>query len=124
MSDAPPPGPFSGDQPPSEQPPGAPLPGASQWQPEGYGYAVNPAAKNNGLAVASLVCGIVGLLILTIVLSPLAIIFGVRARGQIARAGGAQKGQGLATAGMVLGIVGVALIVILIAFSSSNGVTP
>lgn len=57
----------------------------------------------NGLAVASLVLGIVWL---GAVGSLLAVIFGYRAIGQIRSSGGAQGGRGLAIAGVVLGWIG------------------
>jgi hypothetical protein len=44
--------------------------------PPGYGYGYPAQQQSNGLAIAGLVCGIVGILILNIILGPLAIIFG------------------------------------------------
>jgi hypothetical protein len=67
------------------------------------------SASTNGLAIASLVLGIV---FLCGVGSVLALVFGYIARGQIDQAGGAQQGRGFATAGIVLGWVGVGLIVL------------
>jgi hypothetical protein len=63
--------------------------------------------KNNGMATASLVLGIVGLVCCcgTLVLSVLAIIFGVLAKSEMKRSGN-HEGEGMATAGFVLGIVG------------------
>ena len=58
----------------------------------------------NGMAVASLVLGIVWLFGLGAVLS---LIFGIIARRQIDWSGGTQGGRGMATAGIVLGIVGI-----------------
>ena len=75
-------------------------------------YAEQPYRQQgtNGYAIASLVLGIVGMLIGSI----LAVVFGHMALGQIRRTG--QSGRGLAIAGLVLGYLGVAgtLIVILI----------
>ncbi|HEY6311306.1 MAG TPA: DUF4190 domain-containing protein [Streptosporangiaceae bacterium] len=69
------------------------------------------AQQTNSLATASMVCGMVAL-----VLGPLAIlaiVFGHIARGQIRRTG--EGGRGMATAGLVLGyvvlVVGIALVV-------------
>jgi hypothetical protein len=61
----------------------------------------------NGLAVASLVLGIIWLYWLG---SILAVIFGHVALSQIARSG--QNGRGLAIAGLVLGWIGVGVLVI------------
>lgn len=63
---------------------------------------VPPARDTNGLATASLVCGILWPLCVTGIL---AIIFGHRALGQIARSG--QRGRGQALAGVWLGYLGV-----------------
>jgi hypothetical protein len=74
----------------------------------------------NGLAIASLVLGI---LWLTWIGSILALIFGYIARSQVRRRG--QGGDGLALAGIVLGWVGVATLVLLVVFglavSTSGG---
>lgn len=60
--------------------------------------------STNGMAVASLVLGIVWLGGLGAVL---ALIFGIKARKQIDWSNGTQGGRGMATAGTVLGMVGV-----------------
>ena len=73
------------------------------------------AQQTNPLAIVSMVCGMVAL-----VLGPLAIlaiIFGHLARGQVRRTG--EGGRGMATAGLILGymvlVVGIALIVAFLA---------
>ena len=73
--------------------------------------AADPAAnqKTNGLAVASLICGI---LWMYWVGSILALIFDHIAKGQIARSNGTQTGSGMATAGIVLGWIGAGCFVI------------
>ena len=86
----------------------------SRWYPPStppYGYPPAVAATTNGLAIASLVLGIVWLGGLGALL---AIIFGAVAISQINRSGGTQSGRGLATAGIVLGGVGVILPLFLI----------
>lgn len=65
--------------------------------------------RTNGLAIASLVSGV---LFLTAFGAVLAVIFGHIALGQIKRSGGWQRGNGMAVAGLVLGYAGVAVIVI------------
>ena len=70
--------------------------------------------RTNGLAIASLVCGIAAFLILGIVGGALALIFGYIGRRQIDESGGAQTGRGMATAGIVLGWISIALFVIVI----------
>jgi uncharacterized membrane protein len=75
----------------------------------------------NGLAIASLVLGIVWLYWLG---SILAVVFGHVALSQIKRSGGEQRGRGMAIAGLVLGYFGVAMLLFFIGiviFSDGNG---
>ena len=74
--------------------------------------------QRNGLAVAGLVCGIVGLLLFNFILGPLAIIFGGIG---LSRANhGADHGR-MSVAAIVLGIVDIILFVVLIVVASHNG---
>jgi len=84
-------------------PPPAGYPGApGAWGP--YGYA---GPRTNGLAITSLVLGLVGWLLCGIG-SVIAIVLGFVARSQIRQSWGRQTGTGMATAGIVLGFVSVA----------------
>lgn len=115
----------------AEQPQAA-APAAGAWegaQPAGgslapygqqpYGYPaqgpVYPVAvvgpKTNGLAVASMVLGI---LWLWWVGSILALVFGMIAKSQIESSGGTQQGRGMAISGIVLGWVGVGILLVFI----------
>jgi hypothetical protein len=86
---------------------------------------VPPAAKTNGLAIASLACGLS-----QFVLGPLptipAIVLGHLARGQIRRTG--EQGAGLALAGLILGwvtvILGVIAIGLLTVTATRGGTAP
>ncbi len=89
-----------------------------QYPSGGYGGA-SPSAKTNGLAVASLVCSCVGVILFTLPCI-LGVIFGFVARSQIRRSQGAQKGDGLALAGIIVGFAGIALLIILVAVSVAN----
>jgi len=102
-------------------------PAPQGWQQPGYGppqqvhYVVTPpSAGTNGLAIASLVLGI---LWLYWVGSILAIIFGHIALSQLKRKH--QDGKGLAVAGLVLGYIGLAVLVVVviavIGVSNSSG---
>jgi hypothetical protein len=83
-------------------------PGYSQPYPGG-GFSPYPAApKNNGFAIASLVCSIAGLCCCGIG-GVLGVIFGFVARGQIKRSSGAEQGSGLALAGIIIGFVCIAI---------------
>ena len=95
MSETPPP--FSGGPPPPSY--GQPAPG--------YGQA---STSTNGLAIASLICGIANFVILGGIGAILAVIFGHIAKRQIRTTG--QGGNGLATAGLILGYIGIAFAVI------------
>jgi hypothetical protein len=98
-------------------------PGYSQPYPGG-GFSPYPAApKTNGLAIASLVCSILGFC--CGIGGVLGVIFGFVARGQIKRSGGSQKGSGLALAGIIVGFVFIALaavglVIILVSSGSGN----
>jgi len=71
--------------------------------------------QTSGKAIASLVLGIGGFLIIPIVLSVLAIILGRSAKREIAERPGL-GGEGMATAGIVLGWCGVAVVLVGIVF--------
>lgn len=78
---------------------------------EGSGApAAIPAApgETSGKALASLILGIAGLVMLPVVGPILAIIFGVSAKREIASRTGL-GGESMATAGIVLGGIGIAL---------------
>ena len=64
---------------------------------------------NNGKAIASMVLGILGLLILYVIGSILALVFGYMAKNEIEASNGGQAGGGMATAGIVMGWVGIGL---------------
>lgn len=70
--------------------------------------------KTNGMAIASLVLGIVWIYGVG---SILALIFGYQAKAQIERSGGRESGRGMAIAGIVLGWVGVGGIVLMLLFA-------
>lgn len=108
----PPPG-DSGYPPPGQgysPPPGPsypPPPGGSYPPPPGPGYAAPPgpmypqAVGTNGMAIASLVCSLLGWLC---GIGPiLGIIFGIIALGKIKQTG--EGGRGLAIAGIAIGAV-------------------
>lgn len=97
----PPPQTEYGAPPPEYAPPPqyAPYP---QYAPAGMA----PALRTNGLAIASLVCGILGLC--TGIVSIVAVIFGHISLGQIKRSGNMEQGRGMAIAGLILGYIGIA----------------
>ncbi len=86
--------------------------------PAARATAVTPVAKTNGLAIASLACGLAQFVFGPLAAVP-AIVFGHVARHQIKRTG--EQGAGLALAGLILGwatvILGIILIVVGLAMS-------
>lgn len=92
----------------------------------GYESPYDTGPKNNPLAIASLVLGIIsvptifccGLGIITAIL---AIIFGCFSLGAIRRSDGSQAGSGLAVAGLVIGIIAIVIIIVVIAILVITG---
>ena len=74
--------------------------------------------QGNGLAVAGLVCGLVGLLFFNIVLGPLAIIFGGVGWS---KANNGARYKGMSIAAVVLGVVDLIIFFVLVAVASNNG---
>jgi Domain of unknown function (DUF4190) len=90
---------------------------------QGTGYTgqtgdVTTNRGGNGLAIAGLVCGLVGLLFFSVVLGPLAVIFGGVGLSRAKRGAGH---RGMSIAAIVLGIVDIALFVILVVAAANNG---
>jgi uncharacterized protein DUF4190 len=75
--------------------------------------ALQPSRRTSGMAIASLVLGILWIYWLG---SILALVFGYIAKAEIRRSPDRIDGGGLATAGIVLGWVGVGTLVLMIGF--------
>lgn len=73
--------------------------------------------RMNGLAIASLVCGVLGFVAVPIVGSLAGIAFGIPAKRSIDRSGGRETGRELAVAGIILSSVGLAVWIGLLLFS-------
>lgn len=94
--------------------------------PQQYPMAGAVAPRTSGLAIAALVCGVIGFL--CGVTSILAVVFGHISRGQIRKSNGAETGDGMALAGLILGylflagwlIYGVVIVSLAIADSGSS----
>jgi hypothetical protein len=87
---------------------GQPAYGPSYAAPP-YGYG---AGRTNGLAIASLVCSLGGLV--TCISAPVGVVLGHVARRQIRQTG--EDGAGMATAGLVIGYIFTVLGVLLLGF--------
>ena len=124
--------PVPGSPPAWEQPaqggghagyPGPPLPPYVPGPPTPYGqqpfggYPYMPPRRTNGMAVASMVLGILWLYWIG---SVLALVFGYVAKQQIRERG--ETGDGMATAGIVLGWVGVGLFVLVMMLGVASSV--
>jgi hypothetical protein len=64
------------------------------------------APATNGMAVAAMVLGILGVMMIPFLGAILALVFGYLAKGSIDRSEGREGGRGMAVAGIVLGYVG------------------
>ncbi len=78
--------------------------------PQQFQVTLHQAPRTSGLAIASLVLGLLWLCGLG---SLLATIFGAVAIGQISRSNGTMDGKGMAIAGLILGIIGLSGYVLL-----------
>jgi hypothetical protein len=85
------------------------------WAPSTPGTTTQ---NNNGLAIAGLVCGIVGILFFNFVLGPLAIIFGGIGWS---RANRGARHRGMSIAAVVLGVVDIVLWVVLLVAVAKHG---
>jgi hypothetical protein len=120
------PSPVASDPVPPNAFPGQPNPYAGQ--PAGYPtqpppyvpypYGAPSPKRNNGLAIASLVCSCAGFL--PFIPAVLGIVFGFVARSQIRNSRGTQGGDGLALAGIIVGFGWIALYIVLIAVSAAT----
>jgi uncharacterized Tic20 family protein len=72
----------------------------------------------NGLAIAGLVCGLVGLIFFSVILGPLAVIFGGVGLSRAKRGSGH---RGMSIAAIVLGVIDILLFVILVVAAANNG---
>jgi Domain of unknown function (DUF4190) len=107
-----------------------PVPAPAQSQgPYGYPrqppspYAYAPAKRGtNGLAIASLVCSCVGIVLLGVP-SIVGIVLGFVARSRIRRSNGVQGGDGLALAGIIVGFVVVGLVLLVIIVNAAHNRT-
>ncbi|BCI83524.1 MULTISPECIES: DUF4190 domain-containing protein [Mycobacteriaceae] len=113
------PPPVTGFPGPGYPPPVAPYPPVAQGYPGmppmpgmmPMGYA--PVPKTNGLAIASLVCSLLGLATCAAT-SILGVIFGHLAKSQIKQSG--EEGEGMALAGLIVGYIGLALFALIAIF--------
>ena len=110
---APPPYPQQPGYPPQQ--PGYPTYGAPGYPPPGYGVS----RQNEGLAVASMVIGIVSFVLacgygIGLLGSPVALVMGRVSMKRIDQSGGQLGGRGMAQAGFVMGGIGTVLLVLVI----------
>jgi hypothetical protein len=86
----------------------------------GYGYAGGQSNKTNPLAIASLVCGLGGLVVG--ITAPIGVILGIIALMQIKKR--KESGTAMAVVGIVVGglltLIGVVLILAVVAFGDAN----
>ncbi len=79
-------------------------------------YPQYQSQPTSGAAITSLVLGICGLVVCPLVCSVLAIVYGKRAREEIAASNGRVGGESYASAGIITGWVGLGLCALAIVF--------
>ncbi len=89
-----------------------------QSAPAASDNAPATAGRSNGLAIAGMVCGIVGLVIFAFILGPLAIIFGGVG---LSRAGRGAPHRNMALAGVILGVLDIVLWAVFLATAKHHG---
>ncbi|HEX8730712.1 MAG TPA: DUF4190 domain-containing protein [Ktedonobacterales bacterium] len=77
------------------------------YAPPGAGYA--PAGPTSGMAIASLVCSLLGIGLVGVILGHLAL-------NEINKSNGYTQGRGLAIAGLIIGYLQIAAVVIFLIF--------
>lgn len=95
-----------------------------------YGYPVQyapPAKSTNNLALASMICGIAGLVLMWFcgigfLPAVAAVVLGFVGRSQINQAGGTSGGAGLAMTGIITGCVAIGLSVLFLVFWIGFGI--
>lgn len=80
----------------------------AQYQQSSAGYA-GQVIPNSNMAIASLVSGILGWIVLPFIAAIIAIVTGHMARNEIRQSGGRLSGDGMAIIGMILGYSQLAL---------------
>lgn len=88
---------------------------------EGGSPTYTLAPQTSGLAIASLVTGLLGLTFAPLAASIAALVTGLLAKSEIRQHNGTLEGDGLATAGIVLGIVGIVLPILAFVFIMITG---
>ena len=83
--------------------------------PSNYETNFGGPLRNDGQAIASLVCGIVGLLLFGVILGTVALVLGSKARSRIGSQPERLKGSGMALAGMILGAIDLVAFVVFVA---------
>ncbi|MGK4579017.1 DUF4190 domain-containing protein [Kitasatospora sp. HPMI-4] len=86
--------------------------------PQGPGYGMQPPAGNNGLAVAAMVLGIIGLITSMVfiggLLGVIGLILGIVALAKARRVG---AGRGMAIAGVVTSSIAIVVSILLVVFT-------
>lgn len=89
--------------------------------PQNNGYVEQ---KNDGMAIASLVLGILSCVCCGAIAGILAIIFGFISRSKIAQSNNTLKGSGMSLAGIILGFISIGFTIIYISLWIAGAVNP
>lgn len=121
-------GPVVGSGPipaPPALPSGAWVPLSGPYHPYPYPYPVTHyyVARNDDMAVFSLVCAVLSFTFLPLILAIVAIVIGFMSLARINDSGGALKGRGFALAGIIVGFANLVIFALLIIFLVINAST-
>ena len=83
--------------------------------PGGYGYQQQPPQQDHPRATMSMILGILGLVICTVI-APFAWRIGKKTMDEIDASGGRLGGRGMAQAGYIMGIIGTVVLVLGVLF--------
>lgn len=122
----PPPPPGGGSYPSYPTDPGSGGYGQPPYDQSQYGGGQpGGGQQTNGLAIASLVTGILGIPLVCcwvgVLLSIAAIVTGFLGKKKADESGGRIGGRGMALAGIILGVIGVVLLIVLIILVAATG---
>ena len=84
----------------------------SDFNAESFRAAPTAQPKTSGLAIASLVCGLSGVILPLFFNSVAAVVTGYKAKKEINASNGTITGGGMATAGLILGWIQIGLFII------------
>lgn len=102
-----------------------PFPGAPGQNPYYQGHENIDEPRTNGMSIASLVLGIIGVVMdccygFGLILGIIGLVLGILSNGQIKKSDGKEKGSGMAIAGIILSAIAILIGIIFIGYIIAN----